>query len=75
MYEKNNAGKESCDCFIGVCKKSEVQDIEPIVVLSAQIWREIDTYIIQNEKGRQWLEAVSYTHLDVYKRQVLRENM
>ena len=56
VYEKNNAGKESCDCFIGVCKKSEVQDIEPIVVLSAQIWREIDTYIIQNEKGRQWLE-------------------
>ena len=34
------------------------------------VWTRIDDRLIHGQVMTQWIQSVSYTHLDVYKRQV-----
>ena len=59
--EMNKGGKRSRDRFIFVANKVDALDPE----------RGEDLHAIL-EKDARYLSAVSYTHLDVYKRQVVQ---
>jgi ubiquinone biosynthesis O-methyltransferase len=47
----------NADCFIAVCTHASEQELAALTVQAGAIWRDVESYVAEMNKGRKWLET------------------